>query len=96
MNDIAALGHDRKTRFRERFGHRKARQRIALACSLLAIVAAFWFFPAGGHLAVGVPVLILIGAYAFMFFNWRCPACYGHLGAMVDVHFCSICKFRID
>jgi hypothetical protein len=37
---------------------------------------------------------ITLGALAFSFFNWRCPACGKHLGRGVDPQSCKKCGYK--
>jgi hypothetical protein len=38
--------------------------------------------------------IITLGALAFSFFNWRCPACGKHLGRGVDPQSCRKCGYK--
>ena len=41
---------------------------------------------------LGVPAFaIIIGLLIFSWQNWRCPACNGYLGKVINPRFCSKC-----
>ena len=84
-------------RFKKEFSVRRRRQWLATGIPILMFVTMFF-----GRAFVenfGVPeiaitgslILLVLGVVVFSLFNWRCPACSGHLGRVRNPRFCSMC-----
>lgn len=81
------------------FARRRTRQLIALVPVLIAIALLFWFDRHRGASIAGinpdampiVPFAFVAGVVLFSLFNWRCPACSGHLGRGWNPRYCPKC-----
>ena len=89
-----------KASLKQEFAARRRRQ-IILAVPLVAILIGFAVFAdeRKGGAVLGIPpavvapaFLVLVGgAIAFSFRNWRCPACDKYLGKGISPRFCPNC-----
>ena len=91
---------EQKQSFKELFRQRRKRQFI-LAVPLIAVMFLGFWLPenpdilsgAGLNPSIfaGVFLALVIGAIAFSFRNWRCPACDCYLGKTINPKFCHRC-----
>jgi hypothetical protein len=94
-----------KASFKQEFAARRKRQ-IILAVPLVAIVigVAVLGDERNGGAVLGMPAavvapafLVLVGgAIAFSFRNWRCPACDKYLGKGISPRFCPNCGVALQ
>jgi hypothetical protein len=88
------LTESQKLQVRQAFARRRRNQFIATAPALLAAVglgvAGSAAIPLAGTIQVAA-VAVLIGAVAYAFRNWRCPACDSYLGRTLNPRFCPKC-----
>ncbi len=94
---------DQKEQFKQQFAAKRRRQ-ILLIFPLVgfALFAAFTDKDHGISV-LGIPpadlmfavAIVALGAVAFSFWNWRCPACSRYLGRGLGPRFCPRCGVEL-
>lgn len=78
------------------YAHRRRRRLIAMAVTLgLLGLEALFARDLTESSATVVAFLILGGFLLFLWIDWRCPACDGHLGREFSQRHCSHCGTRL-
>ena len=94
---------EQKSRFKREFAERRRKQMILVIPFLILIVGSFFMgdrdvssiFGISSE-AAGLAFLILVaGALAFSFRNWRCPACDKYLGKVINPKHCHACGIEL-
>lgn len=89
--------------FKRLFAARRRRQAI-LVVPFIAAVLVIVMARGGERMdLLGVPAVIwgpVLGAFVviallFFFLNWRCPACQGFLGRVLNPRYCSRCGVEL-
>ena len=88
-----------KAQFREQFAVLRKRQWIAVIPAVAAALSVGLIDenanrPVAGlpqSVIIGVVFAVFIGVLIFSLRNWRCPACSGYLGRVMNPKFCSKC-----
>ncbi|HET9326685.1 MAG TPA: hypothetical protein VFQ05_07935 [Candidatus Eisenbacteria bacterium] len=91
--------------FKHEFAVRRKRQ-LMVAISFVLVIIAFALLArfetdgemGGVSLGFFFPIFfaVVIGALAFSFRNWRCPACGRYLGRELSPRFCSKCGVALQ
>lgn len=91
-----------KAQFREQFAIRRRRQWIATIPAVAAILGLILVdsnrAAAGlsSDVLVGIAFAVIVGVLIFSLLNWRCPACNGYLGRVINPKFCSKCGAELS
>jgi Na+/citrate or Na+/malate symporter len=90
---------EQQAEFKRQFAARRKRQLILAVPLVLVIIAVVVSRRGSGLESLGLPtdmlvgffIFLVIGALAFSFKNWRCPACDRYLGRDISPRFCPKC-----
>ena len=90
-----------ESELQQQFARRRTRQWI-LVLPVLAVILLMRSIDKGSSV-FGLPsevlaivgLVLVVGAVAFTFYNWRCPACEKYLGRAINPRFCQKCGFKL-
>ena len=94
---------DQKEQFRQQFAVKRRHQVLLLVPLLVFGVLVALTSRNHGVPALGIPpevivfsfAVVALGAAAFSFWNWRCPACGKYLGRGLGPRFCRRCGIEL-
>jgi hypothetical protein len=100
----AGYTEEQKRTFKEQFKLRRKRQLFLAVPFIAAIFLRLWLRENPGvavagadpNIFAGVFLAFVIGALAFSFRNWRCPACNSYLGKAISPKFCHRCGVELS